>query len=117
MTSPDAIIIGAGIIGCSIARALSLAGLKTLSIDRLPAPGYGSTSASSAIVRPFYSHATACAIAHEARFHWLDWAGFLGTEDPNGMARYTESGGFILVMEGEEASFDAGLPSPRHMRY
>ena len=42
----DAVIIGAGVIGCAIAYELSKRGLRTLNVDRLPAAGYGSTSAS-----------------------------------------------------------------------
>ena len=59
----DAIIIGAGVIGTSIALGLSRKGLKTLNVDSLPAAGYGSTSNSSAIIRPFYSAIENCALA------------------------------------------------------
>ena len=89
----DVIIIGAGVVGCSIALGLNRSGLKTLNVDVLPAAGYGSTSHSSAIVRPFYSHVTSAAVAHESRSRWLDWGGFLGSQDERGLARYTESGG------------------------
>jgi sarcosine oxidase subunit beta len=107
--SADAIIIGAGVIGCAIAFALGRQGLKTLNLDALPAAGYGSTSHSSAIIRPFYSHVTAAAIAHEARHRWLHWTESLGHEDPAGMARYTESGGLVLMRDGEEDQFAVNL--------
>ena len=105
----DVIIIGAGVVGCSIAYGLARRGLKTLNLDFLPAAGYGSTSHSSAIVRPFYSHLTSCAIAHESRFRWLGWAEFLDCEDERGFARYTESGGLILVRAGEEDLYAGNL--------
>ena len=108
-SSRDVIVIGAGVIGCSIALALARRGLKTLNLDALPAAGYGSTSHSSAIVRPFYSHVTAAAIAHEARFRWQNWAEFLQHEDERGLATYTESGGLILVREGDESLYEANL--------
>jgi len=108
-TQRDAIIIGAGVIGCSIAHALTRAGLATVNVDALPAAGYGSTSHSSAVIRPYYSHVTSAAIAHEARFRWLDWAGHLGHEDPAGLARYTESGGLVLLREGEVPRHEANL--------
>jgi sarcosine oxidase subunit beta len=107
--SPDAIIIGAGVIGCAIALGLARAGLKTLNLDALPAAGYGSTSHSSAVIRPFYSHVTAAAISHEARFRWLNWAAALDHDDPAGMARYTESGGLVLMREGDEQRFSGNL--------
>jgi len=105
----DAIIIGAGIVGCSVALALSRRGLKTLNLDALPAAGYGSTSHSSAIVRPFYSHVTSCAIAHESRSRWLQWAEFLQHDDERGLASYTECGGLILVREGDEHLYAENL--------
>ena len=40
----NAIIIGSGIIGCSIAFELSKKGWKTLNIDKLPSAGQGSTA-------------------------------------------------------------------------
>ena len=52
--SPDAIIIGSGIIGCAIAFEMSKAGYKTLNIDKLGDAGLGSTSNSCALVRLTY---------------------------------------------------------------
>ncbi len=105
----DAVIIGAGVVGCSIALALAKRGIKTLNVDKLPAAGYGSTSHSSAIVRPVYSHITSCALAHESRFYWQDWQAFLGVDDPRGFVKYTECGGLVLVKAGEEAEYEANL--------
>ncbi|MCR9262124.1 MAG: FAD-binding oxidoreductase [Pseudomonadaceae bacterium] len=109
MKTFDVIIIGAGIVGSSIALSLTRAGLKTLNVDTLPTAGYGSTSYSSAIIRPFYSHVTACAIAHEARARWLQWSDFLACADPLGLARYHETGGVVLVAEGTEKNYAANL--------
>ena len=41
--SYDVVIIGAGIIGAATALALGRAGRRALSLDKLPASGYGST--------------------------------------------------------------------------
>ena len=108
-SSYDVLVIGAGVVGCSIAHALSRAGMKTLNIDALPAAGYGSTSHSSAIVRPFYSHITSCAVAHESRSRWLQWPQFLEVEDPDGYAQYAETGGLILFNEADRASYNQNL--------
>lgn len=104
----DAIIIGAGVIGCSISLALARRGLKTLNLDTLPSAGYGSTSHSSAIVRPFYSHEVSCAIAHEARHRWLGWREFLGYA-PGPIAHYVETGGLVLVRDGTEHQYENNL--------
>ena len=61
----DVIIIGAGVIGACTALELSRQGYRTLNIDKGPAAGYGSTSASCAIIRPYYSSLETCAIAYE----------------------------------------------------
>ena len=108
-STADVVIIGAGLVGCSIARALSLAGLQTLNLERLPAAGYGSTSHSSAIIRPFYSHVTSCAIAHEARSRWLRWGDFLGLDGSHNLAEYRETGGLVLIKDGETQQFAANL--------
>ena len=109
MPAQKVVVIGAGVIGASVARALALTGYGVTVVDRLPAAGYGSTSYSSAIVRPFYSHVEACAIAHEARYRWLDWPGFLGTGVEDGFAQYTESGGLILFAAGQEDDFAGNM--------
>lgn len=97
----DLAIIGAGVVGCSIAYALSKRGISTLNIDALPAAGYGSTSASSAIVRPMYSHVVSAAVAHEARSCWLKWREFVNAEIEEPVAEYRETGGLVLVKGGE----------------
>ncbi len=107
MTRYDLIIIGAGIVGCSTALALTRRGMRTLNIDALPAAGYGSTSASSAVIRPMYTHLESACIAHEARFRWLDWGSFLGLPDDEPLARYTECGGLMLLREGALAATES----------
>jgi sarcosine oxidase, subunit beta len=64
----DAVIIGAGVIGANIAYELTRKGYKTLNIDKLPASGYGPTSASCAIVRAHYSSLDGVAMAYEGFF-------------------------------------------------
>ena len=103
----EVVIIGAGIVGCSIAFALTKRGFQTLNIDKLPAAGYGSTSHSSAVIRPIYSHATSAALAHESRSYWLNWSDFIGPGAPNGHANYTECGGLVLIRAGEESQYAA----------
>ena len=105
----DAVVIGAGVVGCSIALSFSRAGYRTLNVDALPAAGYGSTSHSSAIVRPYYSHVTSCAIAHEARGRWLNWADYLGANDTWDLARYRETGGLVLMTESEDPADNGAL--------
>lgn len=105
----DVIILGAGIVGCSIAFALSKRGYKTLNIDALPAAGYGSTSHSSAVIRPIYSHITSCAIAHESRSIWKEWENFIDADDERGYAKYSECGGLVLVKDDDFTPYQSSL--------
>lgn len=98
----DAIIIGAGVIGCSIALALSRKGYRTLNVDRLPAAGYGSTSASAAIIRPYYSTVEGTALAYEGHFYWRDWAAFLGQPADMQLIRYVQCGCVVLMPAGND---------------
>ncbi len=93
----DAIVIGAGVIGAATALGLARKGLKTLAIDKLPAAGYGSTSGSCAIIRPFYSTVDGSALAYESHFYWKEWPEFLGgVTDERGLARYINCGSFVV---------------------
>lgn len=104
-TAVDVIIIGAGVIGASVALGLSRHGFKTLNIDALPAAGYGSTSNSSAVIRPFYSAVETCALAQESRHRWLNWPEFLASSDERGYASYNECGMLTLLADGDKALF------------
>jgi sarcosine oxidase subunit beta len=92
----DAVIIGAGVIGASIAFELAQRGYRTLNIDKLPASGYGPTSNSCAIVRAHYSSWDGVAMAYEGFYYWDDWERYLGVVDDAGTARYMKSGTILL---------------------
>jgi sarcosine oxidase subunit beta len=99
--SYDAIIIGAGIIGCATSLALGRKGWKVLNLDRLPAAGYGSTSGSCAIIRPYYSTLDGSAMAYESHFYWKNWAEYLGGEDidERGLIEYHNVGSLVMKTE------------------
>ena len=83
----DAIIIGAGIIGCATSFELAKKGYKVISIDKLPDAGYGSTSNSCAIVRFHYSTRDGIIMAHEGYFYWKNWSDYLEAKDERGHAQ------------------------------
>ena len=97
---PDAIIIGAGVIGCAIAYELSKRGYKTLNIDKLPAAGFGSTSNSCAIVRFHYSTLDGARMAFENYFYWKDWENYIGPVDERGYSKYVECG-FVIFRNND----------------
>ena len=95
----DAVVVGSGVIGCSIALELARGGWGVTVVDKGGAPGCGSTSASSAMVRFTYDHVDEAALAWEAAARWRGWERHLGAVDPVGMARFVRTG--LLVLDGE----------------
>jgi glycine/D-amino acid oxidase-like deaminating enzyme len=75
-----AIVIGAGVIGSSIALELSRNGDEVIVIDKGAGAGQGSTSASSAIIRFNYSTLDSIALAWESYHCWKNWREHLGVE-------------------------------------
>src|SRR5262249_31660045 len=78
-----AAIIGAGVIGCSIALELRRRGFDVTAIDRNGEVGHGTTSASCGVVRRYYSQPGMIAMAHEAASIWQDWPAYLGPIEEN----------------------------------
>ncbi|MFI6820098.1 NAD(P)/FAD-dependent oxidoreductase [Micromonospora sp. NPDC050187] len=105
--STDVVVIGAGVIGSSIALELARAGHRVIVLDRTPGAGQGSTSASSAIVRFNFSTTAGVATAWEAHFGWLDWAGHLEHEVGD-LAIFRKSG--LVMLDVEAAPRTSWLP-------
>ena len=108
--SPDAIIIGTGVIGTATAFELAKRGWKTLSLDRNTQIGHGSTAGSCAIIRMHYSTFDGTAFAWEGYHYWRDWAAYLGLGNAADLARFRETG--CLVMKT-----DANGHLVKHMKY
>lgn len=107
MTTPDAIVIGAGVIGAAVTLELSRAGIRTLCVDRNPAAGYGSTSSSCAVIRTFYSTVEGSAFAREGYHYWKRWPDYLNAADERGLAQFRETG--CLVMKTEANGYLAAM--------
>ena len=96
-----AAIIGAGVIGCSIALELRRVGFAVSVLDRNGEAGHGSTSASCGIVRRFYSQPGMIAMAHEAAAIWADWARYLGPVEED-LAVFRRPGVLFIVPRVDE---------------
>jgi glycine/D-amino acid oxidase-like deaminating enzyme len=79
-------------------------------VDKGSGVGFGSTSASSAIVRFHYSTFTGVAAAWEARQLWADWAGHLGYADPDGLATFHRTGMLVLDSGTPPYLDEVGVP-------
>ena len=112
----DAVIIGAGVIGAGVAFELTRRGLATVSVERLPGAGQGSTSASSAVVRFNYSTRAGVAMAVEGLGYWLRWREHVAAPDGAPVPEFVQCGMLVFKVPGsnhERAAehFDAlGVP-------
>ena len=70
---PDISIIGAGIIGNSIALSLQRKGFQVSVYDSNPSPGFGTTSYSSGICRMYYSLLDSAKLSWEGYHYFKDW--------------------------------------------
>jgi glycine/D-amino acid oxidase-like deaminating enzyme len=113
------VVIGAGVIGSAVALELARSGRTVTCVDKGPAAGAGSTSASSSIIRFSYSTIDAVLTAWEAASRWMAWSDHLGGEDPDGMAKFIRTGNLIFCTPGYDGSSimelwdDIGIPYER----
>ena len=75
---PDVVVVGAGVMGASIALELQRSGRTVVVVDKGDAVGSGSTSSSSAVVRFNFSTLAAVTAAWESAHRWGAWADHLG---------------------------------------
>ncbi|MFJ2866118.1 NAD(P)/FAD-dependent oxidoreductase [Kitasatospora sp. NPDC087314] len=121
MTSgpPDAVVVGAGVIGAAIALELARTGRQVVVVDKAGAAGHGSTSASSAIIRFNYSTFDGVATAWEARQLWATWPDHLRPAGRHPLAAFHRTGAVLLDSPAAApadvaALFDrAGVPYER----
>ncbi|MGW3608059.1 NAD(P)/FAD-dependent oxidoreductase [Micromonospora sp. NPDC005161] len=98
-TTSDVIVVGAGVVGASTALELSRSGLSVRVVDKAGGAGYGSTSASSAVVRFNYSTWDGMATAWESKFRWEEWEDYLGVRPIDGLASFVRCGLAFIDVE------------------
>jgi len=116
------VVIGAGVIGCSIGYALARAGWSVHVVERSGAPGQGSTSASSAIIRFNYSTQPGVATSWEARVAWAQWPSFLAApvaerQQDGALARFVRTGAVCLDCPAHDPARVLGLFDQVGVRY
>ncbi|MGC0421946.1 NAD(P)/FAD-dependent oxidoreductase [Embleya sp. AB8] len=103
----DVVVVGAGVMGASIALELARAGRRVIVVDKAGGVGLGSTSASSAIVRFNFSTHAGVAASWEAQFCWRAWSEHLGCAVDNPV-RFERCG--LAVLDVDAAPRSAVLP-------
>jgi sarcosine oxidase subunit beta len=92
----DAVVVGSGVVGSAIALELARIGCSTVVADRAHAPGCGSTSASSAVLRFDYSTQDGVALAWESSHCWAAWPDHLNSTGNYPLAHYRRTGAIAL---------------------
>lgn len=100
----DVVIIGAGVIGCSIAVELSRRGHNTVNLERGPAAGCGSTMSSSAVIRTSYSTPTGVNFSYEGVQYWRNWAEHIGVDDELGLVQFRDCGQLMMLTDPTDYS-------------
>ncbi|MCY3851116.1 MAG: FAD-dependent oxidoreductase [Acidimicrobiaceae bacterium] len=95
----DVVVIGAGVMGASIALDLSRAGRNVTVVDKGEAVGAGSTSASSSVVRTSYSTLDGVTAAWESTHAWQAFESHVG-EITGPVARFVRCGMLMLAAPG-----------------
>ena len=103
----DAVVVGAGVIGSSIALELARAGRSVVVVDRAAGAGQGSTSASSAVIRYNFSTLAGVVASWESHFCWQSWSEHLG-HDVGALARFERGG--LVVLDVDAAPRSGWLP-------
>ena len=95
MKGADAVVVGAGVVGASIAFHLAERGVKTVVLDR-EGPAAGSTARSGALIRAHYPTALEADLAWESLTDYFEpWGERVG-----GGCGFTRTGFAYLVGEG-----------------
>ena len=92
MANRKVVVIGAGVIGCSITFELQKKGYSVTCVDRHDKVGWGSTANSTAIVRTCYSTLQGVSLAYEGLFYWRNWENYVNCNHRSEIAKYIECG-------------------------
>jgi sarcosine oxidase subunit beta len=98
MHNPDVIVIGAGVIGASVAWHLAALGASRVLVLERGQIGNGTSSQSSGILRTHYSVIENVALARRSWSAFRDFAGYVGDEDA--AAGLVQCGYLIAAPEG-----------------
>lgn len=93
----EVVVVGAGIIGSSIAYQLARRGVSVIALDKALGPAEGSTGASSSICRCRYTHPEVVRLAYDGRETYGNWQEFTGLTETRSQLHRTG----VLWMMGE----------------
>ena len=103
-STADAVIVGGGVMGCSILYNLAARGLSGTVLFEREALASGSTSRSQAILRMHYSNEVTARMAWQSLDVFRDFEEMVGT--PSG---FVETGYFLIAGDEQRAALEANV--------
>ncbi|MCF2587060.1 NAD(P)/FAD-dependent oxidoreductase [Brevibacterium sp. UCMA 11752] len=98
--SANAIVVGGGVMGASIAFSLAKRGYVVTVVDKKSGPAQGSTGATSAIVRFTYSLRDSIAMAWESKHLWENLRGHVQAPESEPVADFIRTGMAVIDIPG-----------------
>lgn len=98
--SANAIVVGSGVMGASIAFSLAKRGYAVTVVDKKSGPAQGSTGATSAIVRFTYSLRDSIALAWESKHLWENLRDHVQAPEAEPVAAFMRTGMAIIDIPG-----------------
>lgn len=92
----DLTVIGAGVLGATIAVSATRRGLSVVVVDQNASAGFGSTSASAGIIRVHAGDVDGSVLALESVGSWKEWRDFAEVPATEAAARFVQCGTYIL---------------------
>lgn len=102
----DVVVVGAGIIGSSIAYQIARHGLSVVAVDKGAGPSEGSTGSSSSICRCRYTHPEVVRLALHGQEAYRNWGEFTGLGETRSSLQDV---GVLWLMGESPATVDASV--------
>jgi len=80
MATPEIIVVGAGVVGCSLAFHLVRAGKKVTVFDKEREVGAGMSARSGALLRMHYTFAAEAELAWKSLRYFVHWEEMVGRD-------------------------------------
>ena len=109
-TTADAVIVGGGVMGCSILYNLAARGMTNTLLLEKNVLASGTTSRSQAILRMHYSNEVTTRMAWESLRMFKDFQGVVGS--PSG---YVRTGYFLIVGQGDRRALEENVATQRRL--
>ena len=97
MAKPEVIVIGAGVVGCSLAFHLARAGKKVTVFDKAREVGAGMSARSGALLRMHYTFAPEAELAWKSLRYFVHWEEMVGRDAERRGCGFVRTGFTIVV--------------------